>query len=728
MNGPVIHRAMNPDRRFVRRVAAVVFMGLAALGLTRFQPPLPSPLTLQITLPAGRPGEIEPLVTTGVSGAGDSLVVLYVDKNTVVFAYDCWGVGGPSSSPLVVEPGTPHTLQIEMPSLSALWGSFPKNPGQLRLRFDGQTVLEEEIPFHLRDPGQVYFAQDPIHPKANATFHGTLRTADGRSIPGTNGFPFSLVRDCLLGWVIHAPWQLLFAALLGTAAGFAAAAGRRWWRTRRTSPVLRNDRSAAGHRWFLATTALCALAFAAVSTGGTFRLIYPESFGNFYEYQAASLLQGRLDVPPGMLSGEEFIVDGKSYGYFGPTPALLRIPFVVFDVGFGQLSRSFMLADFVASLLAAYLIFRFVWQIARGPAAVPPPWAVGLLTLNAGLGSSLFFLSSRAFIYHEAILCGAAFGLFSSYCTLRHLAAPERRWWLGALVCGTLAVHARPTAGLFALALLGSAAAVALVRTYCSRPINPLTGKRPPWPDGWGRHVGIGLLSVLGVLSFNGQSYLKFKSFDGAPLKYHVQYDAGRLAKIDGKNFHLSNLHRNLDVYFLRPFWQLKPAFPFLYSRKVPKQNYPGSKIDVSEAILGLPYAMPVLFALAVLGLTATFWRHPPLRPALLSLGLAAVPLTLALLTAVATSHRYTADFCPFLLGAAACGILTVDELPRRGRALVLALLGFLTVAACLVTLILTLRYQGEMVWGVPDYIRQDYQQLRLGVDHLLHLPPNAPH
>jgi hypothetical protein len=717
---------MSPDRRFVRSVAIVVFVVLAGFGLVRFSPPLPSPLTLQIALPADRPGEIEPIVITGVFGAGDFLFVRYVDHHTVVFTYDSWGVGGPTSPPVTVEPGTWHTLQIKMPSLSNPRGTFAVDG--LCVRFDGTTILQAETSFHHREPEQVYFAKNPIHNNSNPDFHGVLRTPDGRSVRGTDGFQFSLWRDRLLGWVIHAPWQLLCAVLIGAAAGFAAAPVVRWFRTRPAflfAPW--RDRSVAGHRWFLATTVLCALAFAAVSTSGTFRLIYPESFGNFYEYQAASLLQGRLDVPPGVLSGETFIVGGKHYGYFGVTPALLRIPFVVFDVGFGQLSRSFMLADYVACLLAAYLLLRFVWQSARGPAAAPPVWAVVLLTLNAG-GSSLFFLSSRAFIYHEAILCGATFGLFSSYCTLRYLAAPERRWWLGALVCGTLAVHARPPAGLFALALLGSAAAVTLVRTYRSRPANPLTGKRQRWPDGWGRHVGIGLLSVLGVLSFNAQSYLKFKSFDGAPLKYHVQYNAARLARIDGKNFHLGNLHRNLDAYLLRPLWIFRPTFPYVYAGDPAPRPYPGSKIDVGEPILGLPYAMPALFALAAVGLTAAFWRHAALRPALLSLGLAAVPLTLALATAVATSHRYTADFCPFLLGAAACGCLAVDDLTRRWRAPALALLGVLTVAALLIILALTLHYQGEGTWGVPDNVMQDYQKLRLRVDQFFHLPPHAPH
>ena len=106
-------------------------------------------------------------------------------------------------------------------------------------------------------------------------------------------------------------------------------------------------------------------------------------------------------------------------------------------------------------LVAAYVLLCHLTRVTCGPPAWPSRWAVALFAFAVGMGSTLFFLGARAYIYHEAILCGAAFALWSAYFSLRWLDAPARRgWWPGALVCGVAAVHARPPAGLFALAVL----------------------------------------------------------------------------------------------------------------------------------------------------------------------------------------------------------------------------------------------------------------------------------
>ena len=77
-------------------------------------------------------------------------------------------------------------------------------------------------------------------------------------------------------------------------------------------------------------------------TYGTGRLLVTDTFGNFYDYQADAWLHGRWDVPEPALGGEAFVVDGKIYGYFGPTPALLRLPLVALGVAFGKLTRPLM--------------------------------------------------------------------------------------------------------------------------------------------------------------------------------------------------------------------------------------------------------------------------------------------------------------------------------------------------------------------------------------------------
>src|ERR687895_222770 len=62
----------------------------------------------------------------------------------------------------------------------------------------------------------------------------------------------------------------------------------------------------------------------ALLAGGGFLRRTP--LGGFFDAQAHSLLDLRWDVPREVLSIEAFVVDGRSYMYFGPTPALLRLP------------------------------------------------------------------------------------------------------------------------------------------------------------------------------------------------------------------------------------------------------------------------------------------------------------------------------------------------------------------------------------------------------------------
>ena len=96
--------------------------------------------------------------------------------------------------------------------------------------------------------------------------------------------------------------------------------------------------------------------------------------------------------------------------------------------------------------------------------------------------------------------------------------------------------------------------------------------------------------------------------------------------------------------------------------------------------------------------------------------------MALALFTAVAISHRYTGDFCPPLVLAAAFGAVAFDLLPASLRRLAWTLIGLLTVASVLVTLALALHYQGEGVWGVPDEFKARYQLLRQAFDSALGL------
>lgn len=698
-----------------RRVAlaAGILTGLAValwlvLDAMRGAVPDPeSPLVLDVTWPRAVEGSKLPLVSTGEAKRADFLVFEILTEGRARLAYDHWGSGGPASEPFPYQPGVRQRLEILLPSLPA---SPPRMKAPLRVAVDDKVRFEAVVRSHGRQPGQIFLGINPIGGTSCQTrFDGTIEHANRGIVKGGPESFFSRAELLRALWARH-PGRLAWALICGLAIGaLAHAAVRRVW-TWDPSPLLHRTwrrRTAAPHGTFVIVLALCALVFGWVITQGTLRLIYPESFGAFYDQQAKSLLQGRLDVPEGAIMGEAFVVKGKYYGYFGVTPALLRLPLAAFDGLKGEVSRAYMLAYYVLGLAAAYSLLCHGTRRVAGPGTWPSRLAVVLLVGGSGLGSTLLFLGSRAYTYHEAILAGGAFALATTVAVLRWVETGRRTWAALALALGLAALHARPTPGLFALGLLGAAA---LWRAWQGR---TRRGWREPllWAAGAG----------LGILTFNGMSYLKFGTWDGSPFRYAVQYTPDRRARFEDRNFHLANLGHNTDTYVFSADVDFSRRFPFLrFGGRGPGGTYEHMRIDLEEFCVAMPVAMPALFLLATV---AAFWAAaavPALRVPLGLLTVAVLPMALALFTAIVTSHRYTGDFCAWLIAAGALALAALDAEASRHRKAALAVIGVLTTWAVALNLALALQYQGEMVWGVPDEAKQRYERMRERTDRLL--------
>jgi len=586
-----------------------------------------------------------------------------------------------------------------MPGLAKQDGNVLRVPGSLRIVCDGTELLAEPVHAFERGHNEIYFGENPVGgTSCSAHFGGTLTDLKGRALRGFPRQYFSRL-DRLTGWLTDGRWAVATALLLALAGAKAVDAALEHGGAPRTW-VRRIATAASRHRWCLLAMGICGLAFAWLVTAGSFEFIHRESFGDFYDFQALSLLQGRLDVPPEVLSGEGFYYGGKCYGYFGLCPAVIRLPFVALGIAFGQTSRALMTVYFLGALLAANLILNHLRLKLAGKAAYPSFSATLLLTFNVGLGSTFIFLASRAYIYHEAILAGAAFALWSAYFTFRYLADRRLSSGLGALAFGFGAVHCRPTSGLFALSFLGIAALIAAWQH--PRPLLP----------GAKRHFAIAGLSAAAFLSFCGVSYLKFRTFAGMPLRYNVQFldDPGRLGRIEGKELHLENVRANADAYFLSFTGKLTRRFPYLRNQSLDTARYPGIKYDMNEPILAIPFCMPGLTFLALMGLIVGPALAAPFRPALGALALAAVPMTAVLLMAVVSSQRYTADFIPIQIVAAAAALAAIERKPWGPPLRIVATI--LLVASIFACGALALRFQGEEVWGVPDSIRTHYREL----------------
>jgi hypothetical protein len=100
-------------------------------------------IEMSVQFPPNMLGRSDPLVVTGITGAGDFVYIKYVDLGHVIIGYDHWGVGGAScvSEPIEVSYNDVHRIAISMDSL------YPPEvrshmPGTLRVSLDGDDVLE----------------------------------------------------------------------------------------------------------------------------------------------------------------------------------------------------------------------------------------------------------------------------------------------------------------------------------------------------------------------------------------------------------------------------------------------------------------------------------------------------------------------------------------------------------------------------------------------------------
>jgi hypothetical protein len=707
-------------------VALGTFLVLALVYSRHTYPPMPGTVRLQLTLPRGIEGQTDPILVTGMHWEGDLVVLRYLGVGSAEYSYDHWGEGGPRSARITFEPGTRHSLDITLPSLT----TFQKPPvgtrGLVRLVFDGREILRADLPYHGRLPKQVYFGENAIGGSASPGFRGKLARVDGHVVRGGPESYFTST-ERVFRWLRRQPWQAFGLALASIAVGgiFSWVQGLRYVQALRARvaalwPVV------VRHRWFVLSAAGASLVYAWLVTLGTFNFNYAEVFGDFYDYQAASFLQGRLDVPEDAIGGEAFEANGKLYGYFGPTPAFLRLPFVILGLAFGKLSRSLMLLYFMAGMTAGYLLLRdAVKATLRHPAAEPSPFSILTLIASAGLGSTIFFLGSRGLIFHEAILAGITFALWSGWCALRHLQAPARRWWVAALIMGLLSLHCRPPTGLFALTLLGCVVVALAVRDWRQNAATTLAavlGRRTA------RHLGVGALCFAALLTLNGLAYLKFGTTDPAPLRMSRPYhNNDRLAHIEGKSFHAANLPFNFYTYVLRPNFRIEPGFPWIYlGSPQPGHFFPKAKMDLLDHTLAMPFAMPSLFLLALLGGLIAFVALPGQRSPLAVIWLAAVPMTVALFAAIAIAQRYTGDFCPLLIVGAAWALAALESTAGPWRTLLRGATTLATLAGIAVTVAITIQYQGDYLWGVPEETQLNYLELRRDVDGFFG-PARAP-
>ncbi|HKP02514.1 MAG TPA: hypothetical protein VJU77_04045 [Chthoniobacterales bacterium] len=426
---------------------------------------------------------------------------------------------------------------------------------------------------------------------------------------------------------------------------------RRWWHR---------------HAYILPSFFVSLIVWCWFVTWGDWKFFQPEEFCGFYDAYARSILHGHFDVPRSAIGLEAFTFEGKTYGYFGIAPALLRIPLVlIFPNMDGQWSRVMMLAAAMISLICAYALLRMFHGSERQP--TPGERVLhSIFIVSAGVGSTVVFLIGRSYTFHEALMWSGAFALLFAWALARYFQRPQTKFLLLAAAFSFMSFHSRATTGAGAVLAMAIVAAVLAVRAS-GKPAFAAAMFGLGKVERSGRQAAIALAAVaITAAIYFGVGYAKFKTFEPMPMRYYDFYNQFpiRMRITQGKQLHLRNVPSAIATYFGVHGFRIKDDFPWLYPEE--EQTVIGwPRNDVIEPFSTVPVSMPALSLLAVIGIAALgSGSNESLKRARLPAVALFAGGSLVLAT-VGVTGRYLHDFYPALIMCAAAGVARLGSSPR---------------------------------------------------------------
>jgi hypothetical protein len=426
-------------------------------------------------------------------------------------------------------------------------------------------------------------------------------------------------------------------------------------------------------------------------------------YDNFYDLQARAMFHGHLNLPSGQMGIEAFKHDGRSYTYFGIFPSLIRMPILLVTSSFdGDLTGASILVAWLATGLFTSLMLWRLRVLMWGSALVGRFEATcyGVFMATVMGGSVLIFLAATPFIYNEDFAWSVPLTVGSLFAMIGVMERPSwgRIWASGVLVlCTSLN---RTPAG------YGCVIGALLIAGWLALGYGGKENRR------W----GIPMVAV-GVIPFAVSSAVTYGKFGipvGLPMADQVwaAVNAHRryfLAANGGKAFSLKFLPSTLTAYFQPTGIRFSGIFPYIAPPGHPAAWEAGAVMDQTYPTASIPATTPLLLILAVWG-TVTAFRPKALgqiRFARIILLSAAAGAAGVLLWGY-ISQRYIADLMPFLIIAAAVGIIDLSRRmagrTRRAKRSWLAVLGVLAVYCFVANMAIAL-------WPVSDWTLGQAQQ-----------------
>ncbi len=423
---------------------------------------------------------------------------------------------------------------------------------------------------------------------------------------------------------------------------------------------------------------------------------------DFYSEQMRSLVHLHWDMPNDVLGIEGFEHAGKWFMYYGPFPALLRLPFLIAAPGIAdQLTQWSMLLAFWVALRSTS---RLLWQV-RGLVGPAKPSErrerlfAGCMVFTVGAGSCLLFLGGQAWIYHEAEIWGAALAIGAFDAILRAASDPARSRLLVASAWTTAAILTRVSVGLgpvAALGLIGLAGLSPFGRRFFGLAINTT------------RRTAAGFLAagIAPVVLYSYTNFAKFGNLFVFPTAAQSmsQINPQRidfLANSGGSYFGLKFIPSTLWQYLRPDALRLHALAPFI---DFPSRGrvFGNVVFDAFEPSSSLPASMPAIFALATGGFFSILFSTrrgalSTLRP----LVLAATVGSFSVLPFGYVANRYLSDFMPLLviLGCVGLFALQTARFASRARRYVAATLIALAIFSVTTNVSLAVSYHYTSNW-----------------------------
>lgn len=190
---------------------------------------------------------------------------------------------------------------------------------------------------------------------------------------------------------------------------------------------------------------------------GSWDLLKTERFGISFDFLGNSFLNGTCTIPVETIGGEALELNGKTYMYFGPFPAFLRIVLnMIFPHLFGMWSRISCLLAAIFSLFGFLSIINNQLLQNNTLSVQLRRYFMYISFISFALGSPLIFLLSFPYIYHESILWGFCWSVWAIYFLIRLINSKyqDELGVVGFSICCGLSFLSRPSFGVILFGLL----------------------------------------------------------------------------------------------------------------------------------------------------------------------------------------------------------------------------------------------------------------------------------